>query len=258
MVLVWARLILVLGLVIMVHELGHAWALYRLGIPLERLGIGAPVPFLTLRFRNIERFRIEQLTISPILFWGWVKPTEKGSLALAEMDYSARASVYGGGIWANMLATAILFALSLVTTELPGFNGVGARAAFALLIFALLKFRRQFSTYVVPALAVVTLILLASSLVSSPKDAFHGPIGIARDSAAEPVTPSSFYWQLLNLQFAIGITQALPIGGLDGGKYLSMWAENWKSAGLRKAVNTGGMALLVLLILGSCVGDLIR
>ena len=118
MLLTVISFILVMGIVVFVHELGHLIAAKRNGIVVEEFGLGYP-PRL---FKVIERGGTVY-TINAIPFGGFARmrgeddPTQQGSFAAASRR--ARFMTLAAGPLMNFLLAIILFASSAWSRARP-------------------------------------------------------------------------------------------------------------------------------------------
>lgn len=70
--------ILILLIVLMTHEAGHAWAMLSLGVDLEEVGLGIPIgKFRGISFRFIKK--IPRISINPLMLGAFVEPSFGGA-----------------------------------------------------------------------------------------------------------------------------------------------------------------------------------
>ncbi len=97
----------ILGPLLFVHELGHFWALRRLGIPVEEFGFGLGPKVVTLFERGGTKY-----TIRAIPFAAFVRPAgeEDASLETGMMTARPRVrlAIAAAGPVANIVATLVL------------------------------------------------------------------------------------------------------------------------------------------------------
>lgn len=109
--LAWLAVIPALGLLILVHELGHFLVALKMGIKVEEFGIGYPPRMLTLFERNGVKYTLNWLPLG-----GFVRMTgEEGNFAaegsLAAAPPWKRIAVISAGVIMNMLTAMVLFAI---------------------------------------------------------------------------------------------------------------------------------------------------
>src|SRR5919205_1067870 len=86
---------------IVVHELGHAFAMRRYGVELDEiclLGVAGPV-LLSFYLRKV--FGETPLTIRMIPLGAFVRPTEEGAQTAGALPYLKFAHIMGAGIANN-------------------------------------------------------------------------------------------------------------------------------------------------------------
>ncbi|MEA3345611.1 MAG: M50 family metallopeptidase [Chloroflexota bacterium] len=117
--------IVILGALILVHELGHFWAAKRAGIKVEEFGLGYPPRLLTLGHWGETEY-----TLNAIPFGGFVRMAGEEDpdipRSLASKSKRVRLVVLGAGAAVNLLlAFALFWATFLLGVPVPvEFNGV--------------------------------------------------------------------------------------------------------------------------------------
>jgi membrane-associated protease RseP (regulator of RpoE activity) len=105
--------ILFLGFAIFIHECGHFVAMNQSGVEVETFSIGFPlVPTYKMKVAAFPKTTIE---ISPILFGGYVKPTDAGRKLMKELPLTKRAHIDAAGVEANLFAAMLMMAVSYLT-----------------------------------------------------------------------------------------------------------------------------------------------
>lgn len=125
MLLTVVSFILVMGVVVFVHELGHLLAAKRNGIIVDEFGFGYPPRLITLFERGGTVY-----TINAIPFGGFARmrgeddPTETGSFAAASKR--ARFLTLAAGPFMNFVLAVILFSILAVMQGSPDASKPGA------------------------------------------------------------------------------------------------------------------------------------
>lgn len=179
--------ILILFTVILVHEIGHAFTAWVLGVPFEQFSIGIPWPKRTT-------FRWGKFTFSPWILLAFVKFNEEET---DKAPFWKKIAITLAGPLANALAAAIVsfavYGVSVGTWANQSAYQVGVD-----------------STYM----------LLSGQI---PVTALSGPIGIiiAVHSMISQI-PSGwipFIWVVVS--YSIAVINLVPIPALDGGQLLT-------------------------------------
>ncbi|OGZ99046.1 MAG: hypothetical protein A3C07_02705 [Candidatus Sungbacteria bacterium RIFCSPHIGHO2_02_FULL_47_11] len=215
------------------HELGHAYAMYRCGVPIERIGLlGVPVkgvPFLKKDFTlngNVTRFEIH-----PLIIGAFVKEKD-GSLDLQSV--LNRVYIFGAGPLVNILYAAVLFSISGIRIPTATLWGqeiwlLGWMPAIAIATFLFFK---PLCRFVVPTLGLVMLVSLAAALLLSenPQESVAGPVTLIHIlgngyAKMEPfgIFATTFIAGIFSL--LIGISNTLPFVPLDGGRIFHTYLE---------------------------------
>ncbi len=106
----WVLTILLLGALILIHELGHFLAARLTGVKVEEFGLGYPPRLFTLFERGGTKF-----TLNAIPFGGFVRPAGEDDPSvpggLASASKRVRAAVLLAGVGANLLTALVVFTI---------------------------------------------------------------------------------------------------------------------------------------------------
>ena len=220
-------------LAITFHELGHAYAMYRCGVPIERIGLlGIPVkgvPFLKKDFTlngGITRFEIH-----PLIIGAFVKPKDE---SLESQSTLNKVYIFGAGPLVNILYTAILFSISGIRIPTATLWGqeiwlLGWMPAIAIVTFLFFK---PLCRFVVPILGLAMLVSLTSALLLSehPQESVAGPVTLIHIlsngyAKMEPfgIFAATFIAGIFSL--LIGLSNMLPFVPMDGGRIFHTYLE---------------------------------
>lgn len=210
--------LIVISFLILVHELGHAYILHQLGVPIKEAGLGVPLPKLTLSF-HIKGVRIN---ISPLLLGGYIKADEGKDKQIQNAPYHKKIMYYGGGILANVIVSLPIFIIYYLldpTSNLVGNVNVIKLVSAAYLAGLLILFSRKIPilAHFVPVICMAIMIFIIASILKNPSD-IAGPIGIIHIIASKQAF--SLVWTLkFSFVLSIGLIlmNLLPILPLDGG-----------------------------------------
>lgn len=104
----WLLTVLLIGALILIHELGHFIAARLTGVKVDEFGLGYPPRLLTLFVRGGTKF-----TLNAIPFGGFVRPAGEDDPSipggLAGASKRVRAAVLLAGVFANLLTALIVF-----------------------------------------------------------------------------------------------------------------------------------------------------
>jgi regulator of sigma E protease len=108
--------IVVLGIVLLVHELGHFFMARRFGIVVQEFGIGYPPRIKTLAVRNGVEYTLNALPFGAFVrMLGEEDPSAPGSFA--SKSAAARIATLLAGAVGNLLLSILIFALILMIGE---------------------------------------------------------------------------------------------------------------------------------------------
>ena len=271
-------LIAVLLVVLVSHEGGHAYFMWRKGIEIKQAGIGLHRgPKITFRIPGLPF----PVTLSPILIGAYVEPSKKGEEQLKNLPYRDKALIFGAGAVIN-LATGLIAAGTLLLYRefvmgleplFPLWPAVGI--TFGVGLFMLI-FQRFTSCYLVPVIGISLLVLLIYSLAPAfIQDFTHaathggaapgepsglvGPIGIFRlFSHFQTLAGALFLYALLAVN--IGLLNMLPLHPFDGGKIIAHPIERLfgeVGEGIHNVVSTLFIVALLFLVFANDIGSLL-
>lgn len=218
--------IVVLGALVLIHELGHFLTALACRLPVSRFSVGFGPPLGSLRRRGVE-FRLSLFPLG-----GYVLPGSVSPERFFDEPPTKRLLFCLGGPAANLLLAFLLLALFNVVTESFSWRTVWT-LPFAQLIAAL----------------KATLRALAS--LASGEGELAGVVGVLTEGSAFVGTN-----MLAALQFAIvmsvnlAVLNLLPLPPLDGGKALLCVVEllGGSVRRLQVPVNVAGLAFLLAAI----------
>lgn len=205
-----------LFLALVVHEAGHFVAMRRYGVEVEKAGIGFG-PSLRIYSKRLG----VPLTFSPLLLGAYVKPTKEGGTRMLQLPVRKQAVIYAAGPLMNFATTGLLLAPVIAFRLFDGdTDKIVARAitlgVIAILAIACYKWLELVSTYVLPAIGLLHLVLLAVVLTTDP-GGVDGPIGIVEFATSSTLFDAIMFGLVINL--ALGWVNLMPIIPLDGGAY---------------------------------------
>lgn len=232
----YVLVILILGLLILIHELGHLAAAKYAKIPIERFSVGFGPRLWGFKKNGTEYW----LSIIPL--GGYVLPRIDEDAGLSEFPLFKRIIFCLGGPMANILTA--LICLSIANSASFGIN----------LSFVVTK----------PLLEVFGManqIILAIPALFHHPDKLSGIVGIVAlggHQAGTEVSRLLTFSILLNVN--LGIFNMLPIPPLDGGKIVFYVLESiYKPLKrLQIPVAIGGWVLMLALMLYATIIDVQR
>lgn len=115
--------LLMLGLLVLVHELGHFWTARRLGIKVEEFGIGFPPRAATLFVRDGVKYTLNWLPIGGFVRFGGDGETLYGVGSLASAAPWKKIAVLLAGPLMNLLLTFAIFIGLFASYGVPRPNG---------------------------------------------------------------------------------------------------------------------------------------
>ena len=228
--------VLILGLLIFVHELGHLLAAWWTGIRVARFSVGFGPVLWSWRRGPTE------YCVSAVPLGGYVLPAFESEDEFFAIPVRRRIAMWLGGPLANFIFAAVLLAAAALATD--GFS------AFRVLVHPWLLVTQQ-SWQIV---SMLPMIFLHPSQLS-------GVVGIVTvgESFVDGGPSGAIQFAvLLNLNLAI--FNLLPITPLDGGKIFCALLEKLhpRLARLQTGFALAGLALLLVLLAYTTVLDVMR
>ncbi|HUZ92558.1 MAG TPA: site-2 protease family protein [Candidatus Paceibacterota bacterium] len=201
---------------VVLHELGHAFAMRSKGIDIEAIGLGLGPAIATFgpfrcRFGSATTFSLRLLPIG-----AYVKPSGEGQREFKNLSYSDKAHILGAGVLANcgfafllvmlldfthprLFSNAFMLKLALV-------SGVGT---------ILLRFGRKF---IVPLAGCALLGETVFAMITAgPKGAVMGPVALGSFVAQNALGLPQAVLIAAVISLALCLTNMLPIWPFDGG-----------------------------------------
>jgi len=227
-------------LAIILHEIGHAWAMHSKGVEFEEIGIGLKVwwlPSLKITCNGI----VLRFNLIPII--GYVENSETGARQLEKLPYSDFSYVMGAGILVNLIYG---FVLGLIVSLASG----GKFWFIPLLAIVILwLFRKPFCKYLVPALGLLVFTFIIYQITKAPTETMVGPIGLGilvRDMSSSLTNVLIF---VSAVSLSVALVNMLPFFGLDGGRIVGRVIEKISPTGALVYKLVGLILLSSMLIL---------
>ena len=246
------------------HELGHAWAMRAVGVPIRTISLlGFPafgLPYFSWKFQPKWQKDPIDIQLHPLILGAFVAPDEK---RMGELNVRDSTFVSGAGPFASFVYGIVMLCFAVIAIA-PGTFLVIIPATLALLGLLYL-FRRFFCQYIVLALGVGVLVLFVAQAFDNPNQltsSMGGPVmltqqfhhdyaaGVADNRELEMV----FFLPGL-LSIALGLINAIPFVPLDGGHIALAYLEkvNKKAADIFTNI---GLILFAILMVASVGGDI--
>lgn len=231
----WLVAILAIGILILVHELGHFIAGKRKGIPISVFSIGFG-PRLIGFIRGGTDYRLSLIPLG-----GFVMPKLKEVEDLHRIQVSRRIAFSLGGPIANIVFAIVLLSVYNVMVSGPGFMNI----------------------FVMPFIQCATLIvgitISFTSLFTNP-GSMSGFVGMASGGGSYisgSLTRLILFMVLMNINLAV--FNLLPIPILDGGKILMALLEkvSIRTRKMQIPVTIASLILLIGLMFFTTVMDII-
>jgi regulator of sigma E protease len=228
--------ILLIGVLIFVHELGHLLAARWMGIPVARFSVGFGPVLCSWRWRHTE------YCLSLIPLGGYVLPQCEDEAEFFRIPVSRRIVLWLGGPVANFVFAALLLALAHWSTQ--GFNWQGV-------------FIQPVAQVFQQSLAILAVL---PQLFTRP-DHLSGVVGIVAAGntlVGDGLLSALRFAVVLNVNLAV--FNLLPIAPLDGGKIFFSLLEKIhpRLARFQTGVTLLGLAMLLALMAYATVLDVVR
>jgi len=206
------KIVFGIGILITIHELGHALAAIACGVKVEKFSIGFGPGW---KIKNVPK--LNEIVISPFIIGGYAKINPK---ALSQKSFLKQFIVYISGILANILFAIVL----LIISGYDLWSAIHGSIIFIIDTWSLIISR-----------------ILDGSIST---DMFMGPIGIGQMLAT---TTDSYLLLLVTLSLGLAIFNLLLLPPLDGGRILISLLE--KIFGPQKIKNISNVLMIVGIIL---------
>ncbi|MGA1820368.1 MAG: site-2 protease family protein [Thermoplasmatota archaeon] len=231
----YVSVILALGLLIFIHELGHFLTALKLGVPVERFSLGFGPKLLSRRWRGVE-FRL-----SMIPFGGYVLPRVKDVEDFYDIPVRKRILFSLGGPAANFIAAYLLLLFVNVVQNGPKGD---------LLVSPLVQLG-----------SMTWGVVLALGMLLKEPTAVSGAVGMVTQGGSF-VGGSLMRLTVFTvfLSTNLGLFNLLPIPALDGGKILFALLEkvSVRTRKLQLPVTIASVLFLIGLMGLTTVMDLVR
>lgn len=236
---------------IVLHELGHAFAMWSRGVEIEAMGFwfgpfGLKLtlgPF-TCRFGNNVRFTLGLLPLG-----AYVRTSKKGLESMEHLSYADSARITGAGIVANLWFAFFLLVLRGVIDARFFSNRFAVGLILVSGIGAIVLW--FWGGYVMPPVGATLLGLIAFSIVAiGPTEAVVGPVGTGKLIIQYAFGMPQALSLAAILSLSLGLTNMLPIMPLDGGQAVRILIEK-KAPRLRSAYGRLSACLFAALL--ACV-----
>ena len=237
------------------HELGHAWAMHRNGIPIKRIGFGISLGLPSIDFK-LSRFPGIQFSIGLIPLGAFVEWTDAGGEMVKRLPWKKKFDVFGYGPLANLLFGLIVCVIAMTFANwgnLASFTRFWVMLASIPILFLL---RKVFARYIMPVIGLFWFALIVFLMIKSPTESVSGPVGIATIAKQQAVdwTNAIFFGGYISLM--IGLFNCIPVYPLDGGKQVEHMLSRFKS-GVNIYRKAGFVAIIAILVL-AFTSDFIR
>lgn len=228
--------VLIIGLLIFVHELGHLLASWATGIPVARFSIGFGPVLWSWRRGGTE------YCVSGVPLGGYVMPAIESEEDFFRIPAWRRIVTWLGGPLANFLAAGLLLAAAALAGH--GFSVYGVLV-------------RPWMQVVEQSWQIVSL-LPTIFLHPGQLSGVVGIVAAGESFVGEGWLRAAQFAVVLNLNLAI--FNLLPIAPLDGGKIFCALLEKLhpRLARLHTRFAVAGLALLLALFVYTTVMDVVR
>lgn len=204
------------------HEYGHLRAMQMHGIKVEKMAVGVPIPFLTIKIQHPKFLQGVPVYLSPILLLGFVKPVDNKKLL--RLPSHKQLDVDAGGIVMNIIFSS--FAYAILARSLIYFAG------FMALGIGVFLGGKIITRYILPLCSLVLIVLVPYALIISIKalpDAGHS----SSVAMAKVFSSISTFREALSLSAIVSLLMAvmnlLPLVPFDGGRMVMVYLKKWCS-----------------------------
>ncbi|MBN1540057.1 MAG: site-2 protease family protein [Candidatus Thermoplasmatota archaeon] len=231
----YLSIIIALGALILVHELGHLLAALKLGIPVERFSLGFGPKLISRRWRGVE-FRL-----SLIPFGGYVLPKVKELDDFYSIPVGKRILFSLGGPAANFIIAYIcLLAINIPLSDI--------RAG-------------MFLAPLVQMIDMTAGMFISLGALFTHPMAMSGAVGMVTmggEFVGGSVPRLLFFSAFLSIN--LGLFNLLPVPALDGGKILFAFLEKLsiRTRKLQLPVTVISVLFLIVLMGFTTVMDVVR
>ena len=228
--------ILIIGLIITIHELGHLIAAKISGIPVAVFSIGFGPKIIGIKIHETE-YRVSLVPIG-----GYVLPEIQDENVFFSIPPSKRIIFSAGGIAANIILSFIIYAAINLSV---GLNGIGGAIMASGSMLADIIFR--------------TLAALAG-VFSSPEN-LSGVVGLVKiggDRLGTSLSGIAGFTALISVNLAV--FNLLPLPVLDGGKILMYLIEKItpKAKKLHLPLSAAGWIVMLLMTIYATAHDIAK
>ncbi|MGA1848048.1 MAG: site-2 protease family protein [Thermoplasmatota archaeon] len=227
--------IVALGALILIHELGHFLTAIKLGIPMERFSLGFGPKLIGRRWRGVE------YRLSMIPFGGYVLPRVKDLDEFYSIPGRKRILFSLGGPAANFITA--YFLLLIINISTSGYS------------------QDMFMVPLVQMFSMKAGMFVSIGMLFKDPGAVSGAVGIV-SQGGEFVGGSVLRLMLFSafLSINLGLFNLLPVPALDGGKILFALLENIsiRTRKLQLPVTIASILFLVVLMGFATVMDIAR
>lgn len=203
-------------LAIIIHELGHLFAMKKCGVEVEEICFG----FFPNIFPSISlpaKFIGENtnFTISLLLLGGYVRPSESGQIVMGILPYKDRAIISGSGIIWNLIFGFTIYAFYYFWFLQDGLHAIRL-LLIGCLIFLL---RKELCRYFFPILGPIVLVAVAWAIFFFlPISSQGGPVLMVQEASGMNVAEAFLF--LARLSLGLGISNLFPLAFFDGGRII--------------------------------------
>ncbi len=274
----------VFWVVIFIHELGHALAYRRMGVPIKMLAVGWPpkTRFACLEIRSamLRRFFGPEFVfvLSPLIFIGTVDIDATKEEVLSD---DKRALIYGAGVIANILLWMLLMSCVAIAAITSG-NAEGVRVhlilidlekcdpwfmlvALSVVAALLLYYARFICQWIFPIIGIMMFAFVCQRLTVVLGDIplfLSGGFTVMATDIGRAAETGRFFFLMATWSLAIGLINLLPLFLLDGGHIGLLHLRRWTSGRVLSKIEGFyrrlGTRLVYLLLLLSIAPDVYR